>query len=52
MTHNESYNKVQDVLKDIALVWSNCRKYNERGSKINKQADYLEKKTKRIFEDL
>ena len=30
----EVYNTVNDVFEDVALVWSNCRKYNDEGDPI------------------
>ncbi|KAG0619321.1 hypothetical protein M758_4G131100 [Ceratodon purpureus] len=30
----EVYNTVDDIFKDVALVWSNCRQYNDDGDPI------------------
>lgn len=30
----EVYNTVDDVFEDVALVWSNCRTYNDDGDPI------------------
>lgn len=38
----EVYNTVNDVFADVALVWSNCRMYNDDGDPIMELLQNLE----------
>lgn len=38
----EVYNTVDDVFEDVALVWSNCRQYNDDGDPIMELLQNLE----------
>ncbi|CDW88525.1 bromodomain containing protein [Stylonychia lemnae] len=41
------YKKYEDFFKDIQLIWDNCKQYNIQGSDIYKQAEHLEKVSKK-----
>ncbi|OMJ76137.1 hypothetical protein SteCoe_24541 [Stentor coeruleus] len=36
------YNNIEKLLKDISQIWENCRIYNQPGSLIVQQADFME----------
>jgi hypothetical protein len=42
------YKKYDEFFKDIQLIWDNCKTYNIQGSDIYKQAENMEKKTKKL----
>lgn len=46
------YSAVGEVLSDIDLIWSNCRKYNEISSDICKMALHCEKLFKKNYDKL
>ena len=41
------YKKYEDFFKDLLLIWDNCKQYNIQGSDIYKQAEYMEKVSKK-----
>jgi len=43
------YKYVEEALSDIQLIWDNCKTYNAEGSWIWKQADKLEKYSKKLI---
>lgn len=42
------YKRYEEFFKDIQLIWDNCKTYNIQGSDIYKQAEGLEKISKRF----
>ena len=46
------YSAVGEVLSDIDLIWSNCRKYNESSSEICRMALHCEKVFKKNYDKL
>lgn len=46
------YSAVGEVLSDVDLIWSNCRKYNEISSDICKMALHCEKLFKKNYDKL
>ena len=47
---NNNYNKIQDFLNDMQLIWDNCYTYNPPMNYISKCARICEKKFKKEFE--
>jgi len=43
------YKYIEEALGDIQLIWDNCKTYNAEGSWIWKQADKLEKYSKKLI---
>jgi len=37
------YKKFEDFFRDLQLIWDNCKTYNIQGSDIYKQAEHMEK---------
>lgn len=46
------YPSAKEWMDDIALVWSNCMKYNHQSTFIYRIAEFLAEKTKRRFQRL
>lgn len=44
------YDTFEDLLKDIDLIWTNCRTYNLPGSEIVKMANHCEKNFKKLMD--
>eukprot|EP00884_Botryococcus_braunii_P012944 jgi/Botrbrau1/21650/Bobra.43_1s0051.1 len=44
----DAYKTVQDFMKDMQLVWTNCRKYNEDGSNIIHDCNLVEQEFRRL----
>lgn len=44
-----SYKCYNDFFKDLLLIFSNCKAYNEPTSEIHKAAAILERNTKRLI---
>ncbi len=42
------YKRYEEFFKDIQLIWDNCKTYNIHGSDIYKQAEHLEKISKKF----
>ena len=49
---NNNYNKIQDFLNDMQLIWDNCYTYNPPMNYISKCARICEKKFKKEFEKI
>eukprot|EP00347_Sterkiella_histriomuscorum_P019573 403341119 len=43
------YKKYEEFFKDLLLIWDNCKQYNIQGSDIYKQAEHLEKISKKLI---
>ena len=41
------YETYEDLFADVQLIWDNCKTYNIQGSDIYKQAEYMEKVSKK-----
>ena len=41
------YKRYEDFFKDLLLIWDNCKQYNIQGSDIYKQAEYMERVSKK-----
>lgn len=48
--NDSKYNTIEEIYKDIQLIWDNCKTYNMEGSDVYKMAQYCEKFTKRYFD--
>ena len=48
---SEKYAYIEELLEDLILIWDNCRAYNQIGSAIVTNANYLQNKLKSICED-
>ncbi|OMJ80250.1 hypothetical protein SteCoe_19507 [Stentor coeruleus] len=48
---NSKYETIEDTLKDIQLIWDNCRTFNKEESVIVLRANDLEKKCRKYCED-
>lgn len=48
LKHGKYYN-FEKVLKDISQIWENCRIYNQAGSLIVQQADFMEEYQKKYL---
>ncbi|OMJ79332.1 hypothetical protein SteCoe_20674 [Stentor coeruleus] len=48
---NHKYEAIEDSLKDIQLIWDNCRTFNQEKSVIVKRANIMEKKFRKYCED-
>ena len=46
------YHTAEECLDDVKLIWSNCKLYNMPESDIYKQAEAMEKVTKRSMQKL
>lgn len=44
------YDTYEGLLKDLMLIWDNCKLYNMRKSEIYKLSDRMEKMTRREIE--
>lgn len=44
------YNTMEELRKDLQLIWNNCKTYNKEGCDIYKAAQSCEKFTKRYFD--
>ena len=45
------YRKYEEFFRDLQLIWDNCKQYNIQGSDIYKQAEYMEKITKKQIQN-
>lgn len=43
------YSSEDEIRRDLDLIWSNCKKYNQPGSQVYKAAEKMEKSSNQIL---
>ena len=45
----QEYTSEDEIRRDLELIWSNCKRYNQPGSQVYKAAEKMEKSSNQIL---